>query len=204
MFQREQLTRSLNALGIDPRVDLFDDLAAAYDEDTRHYHTREHIDACLTQFKSYRRLARNPAEIEIALWFHDAAYDTYRDDNEERSARWAKEYLTAEGAAPEAIARIQAAILATKTHAVASGDLALLIDIDLSILGAPEPIFEAYDSAIRQEYAWVSESRYCRERVRVLQSFLDRDYIFQTNAIRSDLEARARTNLLQKIHKLSA
>lgn len=80
MFQRERLRRSLAALEIEPHVDIFTALAAAYDEGTRYYHTRAHIDACLSQLDVYRDLARNPAEIEIALWFHDAIYDTHRHD----------------------------------------------------------------------------------------------------------------------------
>lgn len=194
--------RSLNALGIEPRVDIFDELATAYDEDSRFYHTHEHIDVCLTEFNNHRHLAQNPAELEIALWFHDAIYDTHRNDNEERSAHWVAEYLGSEGAAPEAIARICAAILATKTHATASDDIALLIDIDLGILGAPEPIFEAYDRAIRQEYAWVSRDRYRRERSRILQSFLDRGCIFKTKEIQKDLEGKARANLSRKVREL--
>ena len=203
MFQRERLLRSLNALGIDPRVDIFDDLAAAYDADTRYYHTREHIESCLSLFDSYRNFAQNPAEVEIALWFHDAVYDTHRNDSEERSARWAAEYLTSEGIVPEVAKRIQAAILATTTHVASSGDIALLLDLDLSILGAPEPIFEAYDSAIRKEYAWVPRDRYRTERSRILQSFFDRDFIFKTHAIRASLETPARENLSRKLCDLN-
>src|SRR5438093_11454011 len=73
----------------------------------RHYHTLGHLAACLRQFDDARSLARAPAEVELALWFHDAIYRTYRNDNEARSAAWAAQFLGSHGAAPEATDRVR-------------------------------------------------------------------------------------------------
>ncbi len=202
MFKRGNLTQSLRGLGIEPYKDIFDDLAKAYGDDKRHYHTGNHIAELLAQFVNYRDISTRPHEIEVAIWFHDTVYDTHKNDNEEQSARWAEEYLSSEGADPETIDRISNMIRATKSHEPDSTDSALLVDMDLSILGAPIQAFEAYDKAIRREYTWVPEDLYKIERAKVLQSFLNRDVIYRTNAIRDRLEVQAHANLARKIDEM--
>ncbi len=72
-----------------PNMALCDELMARYSEPHRHYHTLQHLEECLSLFASLRDLAAHPAELEIALWFHDAIYDVKRDDNEALCAEWA-------------------------------------------------------------------------------------------------------------------
>ena len=71
------------------------------------------------------------------------------------SAALAKERLEALGVSSDRRERIAAYILATKEHEPAEGDLGLLLDIDLSILGASAERFDCYEEQIRQEYAFV-------------------------------------------------
>src|SRR5215207_157618 len=77
---------ALAARPIGPAV--FDELVARYSEPHRKYHTLQHLAECLAHFEAVRDLAEQPAEVEMALWFHDAIYDTQRHDNEEKSADW--------------------------------------------------------------------------------------------------------------------
>ena len=86
MFNLKNLSSSLVGIGLHPDQDLFKKLFCAYTEPHRYYHTLQHIAECLVRFHTIRHLATNPSEIEVALWFHDAIYDTRRDDNEVRSA----------------------------------------------------------------------------------------------------------------------
>ena len=72
-------------------------LLARYSEPHRHYHTMQHLAECLDAFSSVASLAEHPAELEFALWFHDAIYDVKRSDNEEQSALWARSELTLHG-----------------------------------------------------------------------------------------------------------
>lgn len=211
MFSRSYLNDSLGTIGVVPSLDVFDQLVAAYGEAGRYYHTDRHISECLNQFNAFRHLAKRPGEIEVALWFHDAVYDSRRQDNEALSAAWATRYLNAEGvesgvlvgeASPIAN-RIAAMILATKTHVAEDSDTALLLDIDLGILGSSPDAFEAYDRAIRLEYAWVPEAEYRSGRAKVLQQFLDRPKLYQTPDCRDRYEAQARSNLEQKITQLT-
>ena len=176
---------------------LMNQLVAAYSERHRHYHTLQHLRECLAQFEAAATLARRPAEVELALWFHDAVYDPPRKDNEERSADWARASVLAAGCSAEAAQRIAALVLATKTHVAPAGDddAALLLDVDLSILGAAPARFAEYERQIRAEYAHVPEAEFRAGRARVLQGFLARDRIYSTDAFHDALEARARANL---------
>lgn len=100
------------ALGALPQpATTFDELVAAYSESGHFYHTLKHLEKCFSHFDLAKRLARIPAEIEIAIWFHDAIYDTRRNDNEENSAIWAENVIRDCGLLPE---RIGDLILATK------------------------------------------------------------------------------------------
>ncbi|MEO1068171.1 MAG: N-methyl-D-aspartate receptor NMDAR2C subunit [Cyanobacteria bacterium J06638_6] len=203
-FDQETFFADLRELGITSSVDVFDQLAIAYSEPTRHYHTQCHITDCLQLLDRLGHLAECPAAIAIAIWFHDAVYNPRRTDNEALSARWASEYLTSAGVAPSLVASISDMILATKTHASANSDTDIMLDIDLSILGADSEHFETYDRAIRQEYAWVPEADYRAVRRNLLSSFLTRDMIFKTQAFRQRYEHQARENLQHKVLQLSA
>ena len=68
---------------------------SAYSEPHRHYHTTAHIDACLAELDLAGDLASDRGEVEVALWFHDAIYRSWRHDNEQRSADLAAETLRA-------------------------------------------------------------------------------------------------------------
>lgn len=202
MFSQHKLSKSLGAVGSLCTPIIFHELANAYQHPSRHYHTDAHIAACLIELESIRHLALHPDEIAVAIWFHDAVYDSRRSDNEVQSAAWATSYLTETGASKDVIARITAMILATKSHDAHDVDSALMVDIDLHILGRPPSIFEAYDHAIRQEYAWVPESEYRRRRAEALLAFLARDAIFRTQTLHERYEVQARENIQRKIGEL--
>lgn len=183
----------------------FEALAAAYREPQRRYHDTRHIADCLALLDEVRDLAERPAEVELALWFHDAVYKTRAFDNEAKSADWAECFLSEAGAAPAVAARVRAHILATR-HAAepAAGDTALTVDIDLSILGRPPEVFDAFDRAVREEYAWVPGFLYRRKRAEVLQGFLDRPAIYVTPALQRRFEAPARANLQGALGRLAS
>ena len=149
-----------------------------------------------------RSLAIHPSEIQVAIWFHDAVYDTHQSDNEEQSAEWARSYLEGAGVSLESTTRIVRMILATKTHKPHDADAEIMLDIDLGILGTSAEVFESYDKAIRREYHWVPEEQYCVGRAQVLSSFLDRPNIYHTQLFSQQYESQARENLSRKIEEL--
>jgi predicted metal-dependent HD superfamily phosphohydrolase len=180
---------------------------AAYSEPQRHYHTLQHLRECLAHLDAAASLARRPAEVELALWLHDAVYDPRASDNEERSADWAARSVRAAGCGEEVAQRIAALVLATKSHeaaADADADTQLLLDIDLAILGASPARFAEYGRQIRAEYAHVPEGAFRERRKRVLSAFLARPRIYATAAYHDALEQRARANLRAAIDTLPA
>lgn len=182
---------------------LYETLCARHAEPWRHYHTLQHLGECIAHFGSASHLAQRPAEVEVALWFHDAVYDLQRHDNEEQSAALASRELAAAGVPPEAVARVAALVLATR-HMLAdaappTGDTQLLVDIDLAILGAAPPRFAEYERQIREEYASVPEAAFRARRRGVLQSFLARPALYSTGHFRTRLQAQARANLAQAL-----
>jgi hypothetical protein len=116
------LWRALGARG--HARDALERLRVAYDEPHRVYHTAAHIGACLRVLDDplVRPLATRIEEVEAALWFHDAVYDTHASDNEEQSALLADEILRSAGVAVDVVARIATYIRATESHAAGSPD----------------------------------------------------------------------------------
>lgn len=197
-----------NALGVawTPALrDCFDDLLARYSEPHRKYHTLRHLDECFANFELLRPLAVRAAEIELALWFHDAVYDTRSNRNEERSAALATATVLDAGGSSDSAARIEALVMETRHAAISTDpDARVLVDVDLSILGAPAARFDEYESQVREEYAWVLGFMYRRERRKILEGFLARPAIFNTAPFLKRYELQARVNIGRSLDALGA
>lgn len=180
-------------------------LAAAYRARGRYYHNQEHIAACLALLDDYAELAERPAEVELALWFHDAVYSTKAFDNEAKSADWAAEFLAGAGAEAAVASQVRTHVLATQHDAAPPpGDSALVVDIDLSILGREPAVFDTFDKAIRKEYAWVPGILYRQKRRQLLRHLVDRPTLYATPALRDRFEAPARANLERALGRLAS
>ena len=139
-----------------PDEGLYHDLIGRYAEPHRRYHTNQHLDECFARLDEARDLAQRAHEVELALWLHDAVYQTRNQDNEEQSAELAKAAVAQAGLAAAVGQRVHALILATKHDGDATtADAALLVDVDLAILGAPAERFDEYERQVREEYSWV-------------------------------------------------
>ena len=186
---------------------VLDDLLAAYREPLRHYHNVEHVASLLRLLDENGHGVADRTAVELAILFHDVVYDPTRHDNERASADLASERLAALGFASELITKVQTYILATQhgQTAPASGDaaLALLLDLDLSILGVAPAEYRAYAQAIRREYGHVTDELYRLGRKRVLEGFLARDRIYRTEPLHALRDARARDNIANEIAELT-
>ncbi len=153
---------------------LYSDVLGRYSEPHRHYHAYQHLAECFEKVQDIISLAEHPAEVNVGLWFHDVIYDTQRHDNEERSADWAR---TRHAAEPVGI------------------DAEVLVDADLSILGAQSARFQEYEAQVRSEYGWVPDAMFRPTRAKILKEFLGRPHLFCTARFRERYEAQARRNL---------
>jgi predicted metal-dependent HD superfamily phosphohydrolase len=177
-----------------------DDLVAAYATPNRTYHNLTHIEDCLGLLAGIDDLSVTDRDsLTQAIWWHDVVYDPKRSDNEELSARLAEQHVAAD--IRDEVARL---IRLTRTHRVEPGDRlgAILISIDLSILGAEPSRYDAYAAAIRQEFAHVPESDYRAGRSAVLRRFAAQPVLFPDPAFATRYDRQARTNLARELASL--
>jgi predicted metal-dependent HD superfamily phosphohydrolase len=187
----------------DDGLAVYQELASAYSEPHRHYHNFQHISDCLNEFDSARDLAQLPLAVELAIWFHDAIYNTRAADNEEKSAEMAKTRIRAAREDINLLVGTFALVLATKTHDPSlHPDAPLMVDIDLSILAKPEERFWEYEAQIRREYDWVPEAIFSTKRAEILERFLARERIYSTQQFFDRYEKQARANLDASVQKL--
>jgi predicted metal-dependent HD superfamily phosphohydrolase len=179
----------------------------AYAWPTRAYHNLDHVVFCLSELSGVLRNVNwcdHPLEVELALWTHDAVYDPRASDNEERSALFTRQLCETIGFSQGFTDRTADLVLATTHRDEPDGDeVALILDIDLAILGRPTPSFDEYERNIRLEYSHVPDDQYAAGRTAVLRRFLDRPRIYYTSNFHNLYEENARINIERSIRKLA-
>ncbi len=181
-------------------------LLAAYAEPHRRYHTLAHVEDCLARLGEVEGLsAAERRVLELAVWWHDAVYDPTRSDNEERSAELAERDLVALGEPEEVRAEVARLVRLTKGHEVEADDRlgAVLVSIDLSILGAAPDDYDRYAAQVREEYGFVPDDAFRAGRAAVLRRFLDAGAIYPDAAFGARHEAPARANIARELAALS-
>jgi predicted metal-dependent HD superfamily phosphohydrolase len=183
------------------------ELLEAYSERGRQYHTIEHVASLLRQLDEHGPTVIDRDAVILAILFHDVIYDPRRHDNEEQSAARAHATLAGLGLPDEVVEKVERYILATKHNPVFvtdDCDLALLLDLDLSILAAPPAEYLIYSEAIRREYGHVPDEQYREGRLQILVAFLTRDRIYRTDRLHSLWEEPARANINKELTGLAA
>ncbi len=189
-------------LRVAPPGGVLQKLLGAYGESHRFYHTVQHLSECFGHLEECPTRAVDPGTLELAIWFHDAIYETKAGDSEAQSAAWMRSEL---GLLPrETLDRIEQLIMVTEHEAAPINlDQELLLDVDLSILGAPLVRFDEYEGQIRREYSWVPEPAYRAARGKILAAFLERPVLYHTPHFRDGLEDQARSNLSRSLGSLA-
>jgi len=188
---------SMPGVATDPDA-IWHELAHHYSEPDRYYHTKQHLAFCLQQLDLAGERIPHPAQVEMAIWFHDVIYRSGQRDNEQRSAEWFRHRAT--GIMPaDFIASVLHLIKAT-THLeqVDALEKKFICDIDLASFGCSWEHFVRNSEAVRAEYALPDEAFYPGER-RFLSTLLQRPRIFLTDFFHQLYEQQARSNIARFI-----
>lgn len=192
-------------IGARENNEAYDELLFLYHQPSRSYHNFVHIAHVLKELDSIRRLIGSPDLVEMALWYHDAVYQSKLSGNEEKSAELAQQRLSSAGVNTIFIDKVTSLILATKHQVTPQNqDEKYLVDIDLSILGKPEAEFDEYELDIREEYSWVPVDLFKKKRSEILAGFLQCENIYSINFFKEKYEEQARKNLQRSLEKLSS
>ncbi len=189
---------------------LWQDIAVRYNETQRAYHSLQHIQQLFSQFEQINHHLNEPHLIALALYYHDVIYDPRRSDNELKSAEYAIETLRCY-LSEDQCQSIYALIMMTATHQMDTlayedkiSDAAYLLDMDLSILGAPWSEYDQYAQAVRKEYVHVAKENYRVGRITVLEKLLAHSSLYLTAYYHKRLEKQARKNIKREISFLRA
>ncbi|HEX4977353.1 MAG TPA: hypothetical protein VFV40_05755 [Nocardioides sp.] len=189
-----------------------DRLLAAYADPRRGHHdlrhlaeVLDHLDVLLDEPVGPGTAEVDPDAVRLAAWFHDAVYDG-RPDDEERSARLAREALTDAGVEPAVVDEVVRLVRLTATHDPGDGDRAgaVLSDADLAVLAAEPGRYAEYVSGVRREYLHVPDAEFRRGRAEVLRGLLAAPALFRTATGRRLWEERARANVERELGALDA
>ena len=178
-----------------------------YAEPGRFYHDQRHLDDCLRLSGGVTDLSeREQRLLRWAILWHDAVYDPTRDDNEELSAALASRELRKCGVDPAEAAEVARLIRLTDGHLADEGDRlgALLISIDLSILGSDAERYRAYAGEVRREYVHLTDEQWRGGRAQVLKRLLAADRLYPDAGFRARFEDQARLNMAEELNRLGA
>ncbi|NEK57645.1 metal-dependent phosphohydrolase [Geodermatophilus sabuli] len=174
-------------------------VVAAWSEPHRRYHDLAHLAAVLGLVGELASAATDPSAVLLAAWYHDVVYDPRRADNEQVSAERARAGLR--GLVPDArLDEVVRLVLLTAGHDPAEDDAdgAVLCDADLAVLAGPPDAYAGYASAIREEYAHLSDEEFTAGRIAVLEHLLGLPALYRTAAAQPWTET-ARANLAAEL-----
>lgn len=184
--------------------ELWNEVAAYYSGKKRYYHNLTHLENLLEQLLAVKTNIHHWNTILFTLYYHDIIYNASKRDNEEKSAALAERRMQQLVIPVEIIGQCKAQILATKKHEVsADSDTNYFTDADLSVLGQPWEVYEAYYKNVRKEYSIYPDIIYKPGRKKVLHHFLSMERIFKTAHFFIKFEAAAKENLQNELDILS-
>ena len=183
----------LNGLGISPEsytsacIKWEKKLLTEYSSPKRYYHNWQHI---LEMYNCGNQQWNG--DFVAAILFHDVVYDVNAKNNEERSAQLFEECVgEIMSSFPDLNKKphldeelVKKLILTTQNHQGSMNEkINAFIDADLFIFAESKKRVFEYERQIRQEYIHVPDNIYKTERIKILQSFLNRPYVYLTSFV---------------------
>lgn len=186
---------------------LSQDIFYTYTSAERYYHNINHIYKMLNNFDDFMRCSgcadqiKNINDFAFAIIMHDYVHGTINDVAD--SVQKAKEFLQKIDLKYDT-KYVENLINATDYNKCVKTDFdgQLIQDLDLNTLGADYIEYDKYSNQIRCEYIQYPDSVFYKERIKVLNNFLNRKYIFNTKYYRDNYEYIARANLIKELSKI--
>ncbi len=192
-------------LGFASNYQTCEELIKVYSHQKRHFHNHKHISACLNHLHVVRDQVGDRNSMALAFWFHDAIHHSFKSDNKRKSADWAKRFMQANGANDTRLRQVEQLIMATCPNAqTVTADSQIFSDINMAILGAKAQLYDIYEIYVRKEYGLIPECIYRQKRKTVLQRFLKRARIYNSDYFHEKLERQAQENLRRTLLKLNS
>lgn len=183
----------------------WNDIVRYYNSKNRHYHNLSHIYNMLRHTEMMEASINDYDVFRFAIWYHDIIYKATKKNNEQKSAEFAQEQLKRLNIEEKRVNFVAKLIQSTQYHDILlteTNDNALLLDIDLSILGSDWKVYENYVHQIRKEYAIYPDFMYNKGRKKAMLHFLKRERIFYTEFYFNKFEVQARRNIEKEIDYL--
>ena len=177
------------------------EIIEAYSDENRFYHNLNHLKSMLEDLEEFPGEIENVDALKFSVFYHDIVYNIRRSDNEIQSSLILEEHLKKTRFTDIQICKDQ--IVASKKHAPSRDpDTKIFLDLDLAILGKSAEVYENYTKAIRKEFHIYPDVVFYPARKKVLQDFLERPRIYQTEYFFGKHENQARINLQNELGSL--
>lgn len=187
-----------------PRTGLFETIISRWSESHRHYHTTYHLFECLNALDEISLYTEDCRPIEFALWYHDIFHNVGMQSNEEKSAQLALSSFVKSGGDSTVGLRIRDLIMSTSHRdPIKTCDAAIIVDVDLWILGSSSDRFDQYEKQVRSEYPQMNDLFFAQGRTRLLKKFSEKKFIYRTPLFRSSREDVARDNIDRSLRYLA-
>lgn len=179
---------------------LFNLIYSTYSDPIRHYHNVDHI---LEMFNVLKKSGLYDQASLLAVFFHDIVYDVNSRDNEHMSSDVCCDSLLEFGISPNVADRARFLIQLTADHIAPPGDelAAAFLDADMAILGSQPFHYVDYSYDIAAEYS--TFPNYIAERIKFLESLLERDHIYHTPYFRALFAKQAIENITNELRFLN-
>ncbi len=171
-------------------------LEKQYNNENRFFYNLTHVTYQLKLLEQNHYLLKDEEVVFFAIWFRHISNDTWRTNNEERSAYVARLKLTDARVPNSTIQKVIQYISGCKNYSQPlENDEAVFQDLDLAVFGIDSSVYEIYSDQIRKEWRRMPSFILNKRRKNFLHLLLDRDTIYNTEKFQTTYELQARRNI---------
>lgn len=182
------------------------DLLSRWHEPHRHYHDAQHLEDVLLALDMLKVSgSRIEPETLLAVWFHDAIYQTRPGADEHESAKYSDYALRDLGFGKPLREIVYDSVMATDPARSYDGQdsrVLQLLDADIWVFASRAERYSQYAKDVRAEYAHVSEADFRFGRSAVLTRFLEKPALYKTPHAQKNWELAARKNVATELAEL--